>query len=339
MRLPSGMKLVNVLCGWWTVLVLLFLYLPIGLLIAFSFNQSRLNIEWKGFTLDWYRVMAGMEPSNPPGDEEARAALESIQASADTRSAEEQTRVEAEALGAVERAEAARAALEEDKENAKALIPTLYNSLKVASLTTVLAVLLGTTGAWLLYRYRYRWKRMWETLLFIPMAIPEIIMGVSFLLFFTAIYPAMNGWLDALLGPSESLRLDRGLLTIVIAHTTFCFPFVLVAVQARLADVDPSLEEAALDLGSTPLGAFWRVMVPYMMPAIISGALMCFTLSMDEVIVTYFITGPDSKTLPLEIYGHVKKGINPMLNAVSAVFIIVTAVLVVLAERIRKLNR
>src|SRR5688572_828459 len=119
MRLPSGMKLVNALCGTWTGLVLLFLYVPIGLLIAYSFNQSKLNIEWHGFTLEWYREMLGNEP----------------------------------------------------------LMRTLKNSLIIASFTTAISVVLGTTGAWLLYRYRYRWKRLWETLLFIPMAIPEVIMG------------------------------------------------------------------------------------------------------------------------------------------------------------------
>ena len=275
------MKLVNALCGWWTVIVLLFLYLPIALLIAYSFNKSRLNIQWQGFTLEWYREMFANEP----------------------------------------------------------LMRTLKNSLVIASITTLLAVLLGTTGAWLLHRYRYRFKRLWEALLFIPMAIPEVIMGVSFLLLFAAIEPSLNSWLDAAFGVADEPRFGRGLLTTIIAHTTFCFPFVLIAVQARLADVDPNLEEAAMDLGASPLQAFWKVMVPYLMPGIVSGALMAFTLSMDEVIVTYFVAGPESKTLQLEIYDHVRRGVNPMLNAVSAVFIVATAILVVLAERIRKLNR
>jgi spermidine/putrescine transport system permease protein len=281
MRLPSGMKLVNALCGWWTVLVLVFLYLPIALLIVYSFNKSRLNIEWHGFTLDWYREMLGNEP----------------------------------------------------------LMRTLKNSLVIAFATTGIAVLLGTSGAWLLYRYRYRWKWLWESLLFIPMAIPEVIMGVSFLLLFAAVEPSVNGWLDAMLGPVDEAQFGRGFLTTIIAHTTFCFPFVLIAVQARLADVDSHLEEAAMDLGATPVRAFWHVMVPYLAPGIISGALMAFTLSMDEVIVTYFVSGPESKTLQLEIYDHVKRGINPMLNAISAVFIVATAALVVLAEKVRKWNR
>jgi spermidine/putrescine transport system permease protein len=281
MRLPSGMALVNRLCGWWTALVLVFLYLPIALLVVYSFNSSRLNVVWEGFTLQWYREMVSNEP----------------------------------------------------------LIRALKNSLIVAAWTTVLSVILGTTGAWLLHRYRYRFRRVWEAVLFIPMAIPEVIMGVSLLIVFTAVSPALNDWLGKLLGPANGTWFSLGFVTTIISHITFCFPFVLVTVQARLADLDPSLEEAALDLGATPLTAFRRVMVPYMMPAIISGALMAFTLSMDEVLVTYFVCGPESKTLPLEIYDHVKKGLNPMLNAISAVFILGTAVLVFAAERIRKIHR
>lgn len=278
MRLPSGMRLINLLCGWWTAVVFAFLYIPIILLIVYSFNTSRLNVNFEGFTLGWYREMWAND--------------------------------------GIRRA--------------------LGNSVKVAAWTTLFSVMLGTTGAWLLYRYKYRFKKLWETLLFIPMAIPEIIMGVSLLILFSFVGPPLNRGLDSLFGVTESARFGLGFLTVVISHITFCFPFVLVAVQARLADVDPSLEEAAMDLGATPLQAFGKVMVPYMMPAIISGALMSFTLSMDEVLVTYFVNGPESKTLPLEIYDNVKKGLNPMLNAVSALFIVVTALVVLLAEKLRR---
>ncbi len=275
------MAFVNRLCGCWTALVLIFLYLPIALLIAYSFNSSQLNVVWEGFTLHWYREMV----SNAP------------------------------------------------------LVSALKNSLIVAAWTTFISVILGTTGAWLLHRYRYRFRRVWEAVVFIPVAIPEIIMGVSLLIVFTAVSPALNSGLGAMLGSTDETRFSLGFVTTIIAHVTFCFPFVLVTVQARLADLDPSLEEAALDLGATPLAAFRRVMVPYMMPAIVSGGLMAFTLSMDEVLVTYFVCGPESKTLPLEIYDHVKRGLNPMLNAISAVFIFGTAVVVFAAERIRRINR
>ena len=281
MRLPSGMRLVNLLCGWWTLLVFVFLYLPIVLLIVYSFNTSRLNVNFEGFTTQWYREMWAND--------------------------------------GIRRA--------------------LANSLKIATWTTAFSVVLGTAGAWLLHRYRYRFSKVWETLLFIPMAIPEIIMGVSLLILFSAVGPSLNAALDALFGIGDAPRFGLGMMTVIISHITFCFPFVLVAVQARLADVDPALEEAAMDLGATPLQAFLKVMVPYMMPAILSGALMAFTLSMDEVLVTYFVNGPESKTLPLEIYDNVKKGINPMLNAVSAVFVAITALAVVTAERLRRWGR
>jgi spermidine/putrescine transport system permease protein len=146
------------------------------------------------------------------------------------------------------------------------------------------------------------------------MIIPEIIMGISLLIFF------------------KTVDLDLGFATVIIAHVTFCFPFVLIAVQARLAGLDPSLEEAAMDLGATPLKAFFHVMVPYLLPAIVSGALMAFTLSMDEMIVTYFTRGPTSETLPIKVYGMAKVGLNPILNTISTVFILGTALLVLCAE-------
>ena len=271
------MPLVNLLCGTWSWLVFAFLYLPIILLVVFSFNKSELVSVWEGFSFEWYGKLW---------------------------------------------------------ENTT-LIDAMKNSLIIAGVTTVLSVLLGTIGAWLLYRYRFPGLRALGTLIFIPMVIPEVIMGVSLLIFFTVIAVPLNHWLATF---TES-EFGLGFATIIIAHTTFCFPFVLVAVQARLAGVDPFLEEAAMDLGAPPLKAFWLVMVPYLLPAIVSGALMSFTLSMDEVIVTYFTTGPESQTLPIKVFGLAKKGLDPSLNAISAVFILATAVLTVLSESVRKLNR
>ena len=276
-HIPSGMQLVNLLCAGWSGVVFLFLYIPIVLLVVYSFNASDLISIWGGFSTEWYVKLWHNAP----------------------------------------------------------LIDATQNSLIIAAFTTVFSVILGTIGAWLLYRYKFPALRALGALIFIPMVIPEVIMGVSLLILFTVIAGPLNHWLATF----TEAEFTRGFATIIIAHTTFCFPFVLVAVQARLTGVDPFLEEAAMDLGAPPLKAFWLVIVPYLLPAIVSGALMSFTLSMDEVIVTYFVTGPESQTLPLKIFGLAKKGLDPSLNAVSAVFVLATAVLVLLADRVRKLNR
>jgi spermidine/putrescine transport system permease protein len=255
-------KLVGRLLAAWTGLVFVFFYLPIAILILFSFNESKLNIVWTGFTLRWYETLW----------------QDSV------------------------------------------LVRTLQNSLIVAVATTAISVVLGTAGAWLLYRYRYRASSLLETLVFLPMIVPEVILGVSLLILFVTI------------------GLQLGYTTIVISHVTFCFPFVMAAVQARLAGLDPSLEEAALDLGATPFQAFMKVLVPYLMPAIVSGALMSFTLSLDELIVTYFTASAGTRTLPLEIFGRVKKGLDPSLNAISTVFILVTVFAVMITEALRRRN-
>ena len=257
------MARVRALFGGWTVLVMLFFYTPILFLVAYSFNSSKLNIGWEGFTLKWYGMLLQ--------DTRLRAALE--------------------------------------------------NSLLIAVVATALSVVIGTTGAWLLHRYRYNGVRTIGTLAFIPMVVPEIIMGISLLVFF------------------KTVGMGLGYTTVIVAHTTFCFPFVMAAVQARLVGLDPSLEEAALDLGATPLKAFWYVIVPYLMPAIVSGALMAFALSMDELIVTYFTSSSSSATLPLRIYGMAKVGLNPMINALSTLFIVATIVLLLASEWVKRLRR
>jgi spermidine/putrescine transport system permease protein len=235
--------------GGWCAAVLAFLYLPILLLIVFSFNESKLNIQWEGFTFRWYYELF----------------------------------------------------------RNSTIITAFQNSMVVALATTCLSTLLGTAGAWLLYRYRFPYQRVIGLLIFIPVVMPEVLMGVSLLVLFV-----------------QFLKLPLGLLTLIIAHTTFCFPFVLVGVQARLQGLDPSLEEAAMDLGATPLQAFWKVIIPYLMPAIVAGALMAFTLSLDEYIVSVFTSGSQSQTLPLKVYGMAKIGLNPQLNAMSTIFIVVT---------------
>lgn len=246
----------------WTALVLLFLYLPIALVVLFSFNTSRLNVNWEGFTLRWYATVWGNDP----------------------------------------------------------LMTALWNSLKIAAATTVISSLLGTVTAWVLYRYRFPFSSLLYALIFFPMIVPEIIMGVSLMLLFRLV------------------NFDRGFTTVIIAHITFCFPFVMIAVGARLQGLDPSLEEAAMDLGATPIQAFLRVIVPYLLPSIVAGALMAFTLSIDEFVVTYFTYSAAWITLPVKIYGMIKPGLDPSVNALSALLIVATVVLVVAAEFVRRLS-
>ena len=251
--LPQGPAVQRAFFGTWTVAVFAFLYIPILLLVVYSFNDSKLNLYWVGFTTKWYSALFQNE----------------------------------------------------------VLLRAFQNSLIVAGATTLLSVFLGTTAAWLLYRYKFPAQQLIGLLIFIPMVMPEVLMGTSLLVLFV------------------TLGIPLGYGTLIIAHTTFCFPFVLVGVQARLQGLDPSLEEAAQDLGATPLKAFWLVIVPYLMPAIVAGALMAFTLSFDEYIVTIFTSGAESQTLPLKVYGMVRVGLNPQLNALSTLFIGITALLVI----------
>ena len=261
--LPSGLKLLDWFLRGWTVLVFIFLYVPITVLVVYSFNSSRLNIVWERFTFDWYFRLARDGP----------------------------------------------------------LIKAAQNSLVIASASTIVSVILGTVGAWLLHRYRFRFARSIQTLVAIPMVMPEILMGISLLILFA------------------TAGVSLGFSTVIIGHVTFCFPFVLVAVQARLQGLDPALEEAALDLGATPLRAFWYVIVPCLRPAIVAGALMAFTLSMDELIVTFFIRSASATTLPIQVFGLARVGLNPMLNALSAIFILATVAFVLFSDYLKKLSR
>ncbi len=246
----------------WAAAVLAFLYLPVGLLVAYSCNDAALGIRWTGFTFRWY------------GE------------------------------------------LWHDAD----LLAALRNSLVIATAATGVSTVLGTAGAWLLHRYPLprAVQASLGGLILVPMLVPEILMGVSLLLWFVF------------------LHFPLGFGTVTIAHVTFCFPFVLVTVRARLAGLDPHLEEAALDLGARPGQAFWQVIVPFLRPAILGGALLAFTLSLDEYIVTVFTNGPGSQTLPQKIFGLAKIGLNPRLNALSTLFLLATAIPAVLAETLSR---
>lgn len=237
------------------MLTLLFLYIPILILIAFSFNASRYGASWQGMTLDWYRKLL---------------------------------------------------------EN-RAILSSTANSLVVATASCLVATLLGTLAA--VAQGRFPWRRLglWEGMFFVPLVIPELMMAIGFLLFF------------GLVGARQ------GLGTLIVAHTTFTLPIVWLIVRARLKKLDPRLEDAAMDLGATRWQAFRKITLPLLAPAVLGGALMAFAVSLDDFFISFFVAGPDSTTLPIQIYSMLKFSIDPQVNALSAGLFFASMTLVVLA--------
>lgn len=244
-------------------LVYLFLYIPIVVLIVFSFNQSKQTAVWQGFTLDWYAKLAGNER----------------------------------------------------------ILRSLKNSLVVAAITTVASTIIGTAAALAMGRHQFRGKGLSQGLLYLPIVIPEIVMGFAMATFFGVI----------------SWRL--GLSTVVAAHIAFCIPYVAIVVRARLAGFDRALEEAAMDLGAGPWGTFFRVTLPLLLPGIVAGALMVFTISIDDYVITSFVAGPGATTLPLQIYSMVKVGVTPEVNAVSTLLLIATVIMILFSQRLQQNTR
>lgn len=196
------------------------------------------------------------------------------------------------------------------------LVEAARGSLLVATAVTVISVGLGTPGAWLLHRRAGIFAATLRATLGIPLVLPEILLGVSLLVTF------------------RTLRLELGFPTVVLAHVSFCLPFVLTAVEARLEALDPALEEAAMDLGATEARAFVSVILPAVMPAVLSSALLCFALSLDELVVTYFTRGPGSPTLPVVMYGMARVGVSPYLHAASTILVALTTALVLVGDRV-----
>jgi spermidine/putrescine transport system permease protein len=238
--------------------VLFFLYLPIVVLIANSFNESRFGGVWTGFSLKWYEKLW----------------------------------------------------------NERAIWSALSNSLLIATLSTVVATVLGTLAALCLYKYKSFLQKTHYGLIYIPLIIPDILMGVSLLLFFV------------------SLKWSLGLFTVFIAHTTFCISYVAMLVRSRLENFDRALIEAAYDLGATSWDVFYRVMIPFLSPAILAGALLAFTLSIDDFVITFFVVGPGFTTLPIYVYSMIKFGSPPLINALSTVMIVITFCIVWLSHHL-----
>lgn len=247
------------------VLSYAFLYAPIVILVIFSFNASRLNAVWQGFTLEWYAVLLR--------DELVRNAFK--------------------------------------------------NSMIVATTSTVISTALGSMTALVMERFRFKLRSTFDAVLYLPIIIPDIVMAVSLLLFFVSGFRVLSN----LLGVQWGL----GLGTIIIAHVSFNISFVAVVVRARLADFDRTLEEAAQDLGANEWQTFRRVTLPLIMPGIVGGALLAFTLSIDDFVITFFTAGVGSTTLPIRIYGMVKRTITPEINAISSLMLLASIGLVLLS--------
>lgn len=195
------------------------------------------------------------------------------------------------------------------------ILDVLVNSLIVASVATLIATVLGTAAAFALSRLRFRGSASVASLTAMPIVMPELVQGIALLLLFTLVLP---------------IRL--GLTTIVIAHAVFGIAYVALIVRARLDGLDPHLEEAARDLGASARQTFFRVTLPLIMPGVIGGALLAFTLSFDDFVITFFVTGPGASTLPIEIYSMVKRGVTPEINALATLILLVSVVLIGIAQ-------
>ena len=198
------------------------------------------------------------------------------------------------------------------------ILKALKNSLFVAGVTTVVATVVGTLAALALARYDFRGRRATQGALFLPIIIPEVVMGAALVGFFGAVGLRLSIW------------------TVVAAHVAFSISYVAIVVRARLAGFDRSLEEAARDLGAGPLATFFRVTLPLILPGIVAAALLVFTLSIDDYVITSFVAGVGATTLPLQIYSMLKVGVTPEVNAVSTLLIVVTVVLIVAAQRLQR---
>lgn len=204
----------------------------------------------------------------------------------------------------------------------RTLMESLYNTLIIAVASTVISTVIGTIGAVGLSRYEFHGKKLVDILLYVPIVIPEIVLGVAML----SIYTLVN--------------IPLGLAAMTIGHVTFCIPFVVISVRARLAGFDKNLEEAAMDLGANRLKTFLRITLPLIMPGVISGATLSLSLSLDDVIISFFCSGPGSLTLPLKILEMVKHGVSPEVNALSTIitFVIIIAISLNTQSQIKKIR-
>lgn len=250
----------------WVGAVMVFLYAPLVVLMIFSFNDSKRNVVWRGFTFKYYDKALGND----------------------------------------------------------VLVEALVNSLTIAALATLISLILGAVAAVMLWRFRFPLKSAVDGTISLPIIVPEICMGVAFLIFFAK-------WLE---WPTD-LIWPFNLGAIIIAHITFCFPFVTMVVRSRLATFNREQEEAAKDLGAGEWAVFRDVLIPHMRPALIAGALLSFTLSLDDFVITYFTSGPDTITFPVKVYSMVRFSVTPEVNAASTLLILLTILLTAVALKLQ----
>jgi spermidine/putrescine transport system permease protein len=250
----------------WILVVGVYLYAPLITLMAFSFNDSRRNIVWRGFTLDYYKAV-----------------------------------------------------FQDDE-----LLQAFANSLTIALVSTIVSVILGAMAALLLWRFRFPGKAALEGALALPIVVPEICMGVAMLVFFNQVI----AW------PSD-LPWPLNLGAITIAHISFSFSFVAIVIRARLASFNRELEEAAKDLGAGEWRIFKDILVPHMKPGLLAGGLLAFTLSLDDFVITFFTSGPDTTTFPVKVYSMVRFSVTPEVNAASTILIVITVTLTAIALKLQ----
>lgn len=242
-------------------LVFVFIYIPIIVMIVFSFNNQRNNYYWNGFTLKWYEVLF----------------------------------TESDLLG------------------------FLVNSLIVAITATVISIVIGVLGAMGLMRFEFKLKQTINSALYIPIVIPEVVLGISLLMLY------------------DLANFPLGLMSMILAHATFCIPFVVIIMRGRMSGMDLSVEEASQDLGANRITTFFRITLPMLVPGILSSAFMSFTLSIDDVIISNFVSGPYSTTLPVKILSMVKVGLKPEVNALTSLMVLVLLLGIILNNVVQAL--
>ena len=208
------------------------------------------------------------------------------------------------------------------------------NTLIIAGVSTLVSTILGTLAALGLQRYFFPGKRATEGAIYTPIVTPEIVMGIGILVFFSAAFGIING----MFGLTGNSRLSMGMTTIIVSHIAFCMPFVILTVRARLVGFDPAYEEAAKDLGANEWVTFRRVTLPIIFPGVLAGAMLAFTLSLDDFIITFFTSGPGSTTLPIYVYGLLRRTVTPEVNALSAIWIFAVFLLVLVYQRVESRN-